>query len=103
MGEPILKWVGGKRQLLDRLVARFPQEYGSYHEPFMGGGAVFFALEPATATVNDTNTRLINFYEQVRDAPEALIAIFGIGLFALPEGDGRDLPSVPVGDQLIPC
>ena len=84
MGEPILKWVGGKRQLLDRLLERFPQEYGSYHEPFIGGGAVFFALEPATATVNDTNARLINFYEQVRDAPEALIAT--AESFDAPEG-----------------
>ncbi|ELZ42460.1 DNA adenine methylase [Halorubrum saccharovorum DSM 1137] len=73
MAEPILKWAGGKRQLLDELYARFPATYGRYHEPFLGGGAVFFDLEPPDATVNDANPRLVNFYERVRDDPEALI------------------------------
>jgi DNA adenine methylase len=73
MAQPVLKWAGGKRQLLDALYARFPESYDRYHEPFFGGGAVFFDLEPAAATVNDTNLRLVNFYEQVRDRPEALI------------------------------
>jgi DNA adenine methylase len=73
MAEPILKWAGGKRQLLDELYARFPNSYGRYHEPFVGGGALFFDLEPADATVNDANPRLVNFYERVRDDPEALI------------------------------
>ncbi len=73
MAEPILKWAGGKRQLLDELYARFPSEYDRYHEPFVGGGALFFDLEPAGATINDANPRLVNFYEQVRDRPEALI------------------------------
>ena len=73
MAEPILKWAGGKRQLLDELYARFPATYGRYHEPFVGGGAVFFDLEPPAATVNDANPRLVNFYERVRDAPDALI------------------------------
>ena len=73
MAKPVLKWAGGKRQLLDELYARFPASFGRYHEPFLGGGAVFFDLAPAAATVNDTNPRLVNFYEQVRDRPEALI------------------------------
>ncbi|WP_418286792.1 DNA adenine methylase [Halorubrum sp. DTA46] len=73
MAEPILKWAGGKRQLLDELYARFPVTYDRYHEPFVGGGALFFDLEPPDATVNDANPRLVNFYEQVRDEPEALI------------------------------
>ncbi len=73
MAEPILKWAGGKRQLLDELYARFPSAYGRYHEPFVGGGALFFDLEPPDATINDANPRLVNFYERVRDDPEALI------------------------------
>ncbi|QLH83188.1 DNA adenine methylase [Halosimplex pelagicum] len=73
MAKPVLKWAGGKRQLLDELYARFPASFDRYHEPFFGGGAVFFDLEPAESTVNDTNPRLVNFYEQVRDRPEALI------------------------------
>lgn len=73
MAEPILKWAGGKRQLLKEIYARFPTEYKHYHEPFFGGGAVFFDLKPENGTINDTNPRLINFYRQVRDRPEDLI------------------------------
>jgi len=73
MVDPVLKWAGGKRQLLDELHARLPAEYGRYYEPFVGGGALFFDLEPATATINDANPRLVNTYEQVRSNPTALI------------------------------
>jgi DNA adenine methylase len=73
MVQPILKWAGGKRQLLDELDARFPGDYEHFHEPFFGGGALFFDLKPENGTINDTNTRLINFYEQVRDDPKELI------------------------------
>jgi DNA adenine methylase len=73
MVQPVLKWAGGKRQLLKELHARFPKNYEHFHEPFFGGGALFFDLESTNGTVNDTNTRLVNFYEQVRDNPEELI------------------------------
>lgn len=73
MVQPILKWAGGKRQLLDELYARFPESYNHFHEPFFGGGALFFDLEPDNGSINDTNPRLVNFYEQVRDNPEELI------------------------------
>ena len=73
MVQPVLKWAGGKRQLLDELYSRFPEEYESYHEPFLGGGALFFDIEPRDGTVNDTDNRLVNFYEQIRDQPQALI------------------------------
>lgn len=75
MVEPILKWAGGKRQLLPDLYRRFPGTFDRYHEPFLGGGALFFDLVPRNGTVNDTNPRLITFYEQVRDRPEALIEL----------------------------
>jgi DNA adenine methylase len=73
MAQPVLKWAGGKRQLLDELRSRLPKDYDHFHEPFFGGGALFFDLEPADGTINDTNARLINFYEQVRDKPDELI------------------------------
>jgi DNA adenine methylase len=73
MTEPILKWVGGKRQLLQELQSRFPISYNEYHEPFIGGGAVFFKLEPSAGSINDLNRRLVSFYEVVRDNPEELI------------------------------
>ncbi|MFB6284567.1 MAG: DNA adenine methylase [Halobacteria archaeon] len=73
MVDPVLKWAGGKRQLLDELYARFPAEYGEFHEPMFGGGAVFFDLEPVGGTINDTNPRLANFYREVRDNPREMI------------------------------
>ena len=73
MVEPILKWAGGKRQLLSEITALFPTSYEAYHEPFVGGGAVFFDQDPDDGTINDLNTRLTTFYEIVRDQPDALI------------------------------
>lgn len=74
MVEPILKWAGGKRQLLPEITALFPTSYDAYHEPFVGGGAVFFHLDPDAGTINDLNERLTTFYEVVREQPDALIA-----------------------------
>ena len=74
MAKPVLKWAGGKRQLLDEIYSRFPTDYDRYHEPFFGGGAVFFDLQPDSGTINDTNPRLVNFYEIVRDRPEELVS-----------------------------
>ncbi|WP_424008076.1 DNA adenine methylase [Haloferax denitrificans] len=73
MVSPILKWAGGKRQLLDELKSRFPRSYSHFHEPCFGGGALFFDLEPQNGSINDTNSRLVNFYKQVRDRPDELI------------------------------
>ncbi|MFC7185622.1 DNA adenine methylase [Halorubrum yunnanense] len=95
MAEPILKWAGGKRQLLDELYARFPASYGRYHEPFVGGGALFFDLEPADAAINDANPRLIGFYERVRDEPEALIE----RLEAFDDPDADPDPSLPYHEE----
>jgi DNA adenine methylase len=94
MVEPILKWAGGKRQLLDALYARFPAEFDAYHEPFLGGGAVLFDREPAVGTANDANERLVNFYEQVRDRPDDLIA--RCRAFDAPESDPD--PARPAAD-----
>lgn len=73
MAEPIIKWAGGKRQLLAAIRSRIPQGYNRYFEPFFGGGAVFFSIEPRNGYINDINPRLMNFYEQVRSNTEPLI------------------------------
>lgn len=85
MVEPVLKWAGGKRQLLDEIYSRFPADYERYHEPFFGGGAVFFDLEPEDGTINDTNPRLANFYRIVRDHPDELVS--RLRAFDDPEAD----------------
>ncbi len=64
--KPFVKWVGGKTQLLPELLSFAPKEFGVYHEPFLGGGALFFALQPKKAVLGDFNRRLINAYECVR-------------------------------------
>lgn len=73
MVEPVLKWAGGKRQLLSEITAHFPEDHGHYHEPFFGGGAVFFHEEPENGSINDINSRLINFYQVVQQYPRELI------------------------------
>lgn len=70
---PVVKWVGGKRQLLEELTPLLPKEYTSYCEPFLGGGAVLFHLQPKTAVVNDINGELIHMYEVIRDNVDELI------------------------------
>lgn len=70
---PILKWAGGKTQLLDELHARKPKSFARYIEPFFGGGAFFFDLQPETAIIADSNPELINLYRQVASQPEAVI------------------------------
>ena len=71
---PFLKWAGGKSQLLPEILARLPPAFRRYHEPFLGGGAVFFALAPARATLSDVNADLVAAYEALRDDVEGVIA-----------------------------
>lgn len=65
MAKPILKWAGGKTQMLGELLPRVPKTYGRYIEPFFGGGALFFSLKPENAIIADSNPELINMYLQV--------------------------------------
>ena len=74
---PVVKWVGGKRQLLDDLTPLFPKRVTSYCEPFLGGGAVLFKLQPNIAYVNDINSELIQMYEVIRDNVDELIIALG--------------------------
>ena len=63
--KPILKWAGGKTQMLNDLLPKVPSSYGRYIEPFFGGGALFFALRPENAIIADSNPDLVNMYRQV--------------------------------------
>jgi len=70
---PIVKWAGGKSRLLPELVARLPSTCGRYYEPFAGGAALYLHLEPERALVTDTNADLVNVYQQVAHAADAVI------------------------------
>lgn len=72
---PILKWAGGKRQLLHAIIPLVPQEFDCYFEPFIGAGAVMLDLQPPKAIVNDTNVELINVYNIIRQQPLELIQL----------------------------
>lgn len=75
---PIVKWVGGKRQLLKDIHSHLPADVRqgecAYYEPFIGGGAVLFYLQPEKAVINDTNEELVNLYRVIKDKPQELIA-----------------------------
>ena len=61
-GKPFVKWAGGKRQIIDKLKKYVPEEFGTYYEPFVGGGALLFELSPSVAVINDSNEELMNVY-----------------------------------------
>ena len=73
MAKPFCKWAGGKGQLLEDILVRSPKKYGVYYEPFLGGGAVFFGLQPARAVLSDLNKELMRCYRVVRDDVQSLI------------------------------
>ncbi|MXX79627.1 MAG: DNA adenine methylase [Chloroflexi bacterium] len=77
VAKPFLKWAGGKTALLPELLKAAPQRIETYYEPFLGGGALFFALQAEgrfrRAVLSDSNRELINAYTQVRDNVEGLI------------------------------
>lgn len=71
---PFIKWAGGKGQLLAQLSPAFPARFRKYLEPFVGGGAVFFYLQPRCAILGDSNEELINCYRVIRNTLDRLIA-----------------------------
>lgn len=71
--QPLLKWAGGKRQLLKEIRQCFPKRYSTYYEPFLGGGAVFFDVQPKKAIVNDINSDVINVYRVIKENVNGLI------------------------------
>ena len=70
---PFLKWAGGKTRLLSQMSIHFPHEFRRYFEPFLGGGAVFFHLQPSKAFLSDSNCELIDTFKVVRNSPMKLM------------------------------
>ena len=74
--EPILRWAGGKRQLLDDIcdiINCVLTDNNKYYEPFIGGGSIAFSISHSKTIINDFNPELINVYKVVRDTPNELI------------------------------
>ncbi len=70
--KPLLKWVGGKSKLINEIRLSFPSRFKQYHEPFLGGAAVFFALQNENSFLYDINPRLTDFYKDVGNHPSEL-------------------------------
>jgi DNA adenine methylase len=72
---PFIQWVGGKREMIPQYEKLIPKKFNNYYEPFLGGGAMFFYLQPNKAILSDNNKELIKTYEGVRDNPEEVIKL----------------------------
>ncbi len=70
---PLLKWAGGKTQLLNEIIPKLPKKYGRYIEPFFGGGAVFFSVRPESVIIADINPELVNLYQSVASNVDGII------------------------------
>ncbi|QVK20834.1 DNA adenine methylase [Mycoplasmatota bacterium] len=73
--KPFLKWVGGKRQLINEIEKRIPHKYNAYFEPFVGGGALFMHLQNNLTTINDFSSELIDAYKAIKDDPTQLMVL----------------------------
>ena len=71
--KPFLKWVGGKKKIIPQIKQYIPESYCQYFEPFIGGGALFFDLEPKIAYINDVNKILISAYKNIKNHPHEII------------------------------
>lgn len=72
--KPPFKWAGGKTRLLSKIVPLLPQSYNDYFEPFLGGGGLYFHLQPKTAHISDVNVELINAYQIIKSSLPLLIS-----------------------------
>lgn len=73
--KPFLKWAGGKSQMLEKILNFIPEKYNNYFEPFIGGGAVYFHINPNRAIISDLNEELSITYQQVKDNVEEVVTI----------------------------
>jgi DNA adenine methylase len=105
--KPFLKWAGGKTQLISELSKYIPSDYNRYIEPFVGGGAFFFFLNPKESIIADSNEELITTYKVVRDNVEQLISVLEsyknneLTFYKIRSLDPHSLPDIDRAARLI--
>lgn len=77
MIKPFLRWAGGKQWISRRIAQLIPSDIGTYFEPFLGGGSVYFAVQPSTSVLSDLNPRLVETYQELRDRPLEVMDALG--------------------------
>ena len=88
---PFVKWAGGKRQLLGVIEKNLPKTFNTYYEPFIGGGALLFYLQPEKAIINDLNKELIDTYKAIRSDVNRVreyLLLMEYGHYVIPGFDG---------------
>ena len=70
--KPVIKWSGSKRIQAEKIKSFFPDRFGTYYEPFIGGGSMLYAVNPGKSVCGDICTPLIDLWKEIRDNPEAL-------------------------------
>jgi DNA adenine methylase len=75
VSRPLLKWAGGKTQMIPSLLEAMPKKFENYIEPFIGGGALFFHLSPKSALIADSNPELISLYRQIANDYEPVLKL----------------------------
>ncbi|MCI0154129.1 Dam family site-specific DNA-(adenine-N6)-methyltransferase [Dermacoccus nishinomiyaensis] len=104
---PVLKWAGGKTQIVNDIIERFPTSFGKFIEPFFGGGALFFALEPASSVIADNNPELINLYTSIRGNLPSVIDHLAVHhndrdyFYEIRAQDWRNLPAAEAAARTI--
>jgi len=73
--KPFVKWVGGKRQLIDKIKNRMPKKYNNFFEPFVGGGTLLTELQPSKCYINDANSELITAFRIIKSNPHKLMKL----------------------------
>ena len=105
--KPFLKWAGGKTQLLNDIIPMMPTKYNTYIEPFIGGGALFFAVRPQRAVIADSNPELINCYTQISQNVEDVIGYLcqyrneSTMFYMVREQDWQTLPPAEAAARMI--
>jgi DNA adenine methylase len=104
---PLLKWAGGKTQMLSNILPIMPKNYGRFIEPFFGGGALFFSVKPSGGLIADSNPELVNLYSSVANDVDGVMGQLALYentediYYALRALDWTNMPSAEAAARTI--